>query len=145
MKKYVLICCREREIFVLGVYDTIEMAQLAMDADVKLTLNDIYDEYDDDDDCGIDNYSAWYNGKDNIDWKIEEIQIKAMAKGNLKDLIKVLDAKATISLWQDETTLLFTGKVFELYNNDNFDKSIIGSLFVDFMSGTSVIIKEGLL
>lgn len=91
---FILINCYEREISLIGKYDTIDKARIAMHMDVILAMNetnlsaDWIDEVRDavngqqfndnfcyeDDEMAILSYGAWANfHEDYYDWKIFEI------------------------------------------------------------------------
>ena len=94
MKKFVLMYCREREVSILGTFDSAKEAQDAMNADFrKYHLEDCQMSEEDLnesllDACNIDGNCAWSNGDgNNIDWKIEEIEIDEPMESRSRDML----------------------------------------------------------
>ena len=75
--KYQLIVAYERDISVLGIFDTLEMARKAMVSDMAIAMgcceNELQ-EYENDHECGIETMNAWANEagscRGNMDWSI---------------------------------------------------------------------------
>lgn len=82
MKKYMLVCCVDREIIKMGTFDTEQEAFDKMREDFINIVNPDTDELMEDgtnfDDWGFDETSAWANSPcngdgDDYDWKIVEV------------------------------------------------------------------------
>lgn len=73
--KYLLLNCYEREIGTPELYDSLEEAQEAMRAELIDAMDgvddSVFDEYNEDDDYGLEPTEAWFNHRHgNHDWKI---------------------------------------------------------------------------
>lgn len=56
--------------------------------------------------------------------------------------IKLLDAKARITVWKTETEKIFDGYVYQLYDMTDYNDMYISDLSFDIISGISVMISE---
>ena len=69
---------------------------------------------------------------------------KIMLEKNIRvgTLVKMLDAKTFITLWESEDKCVFNGMVYQLYDRNDFDKHYISYLSFNTLHGVSVMITK---
>ena len=71
--QYMLITANERDIMNIQIFPNIMEAQSRMESELLEKLYGSFDNYDEDDDYGINETSAWSNPGSNWDWTIIEL------------------------------------------------------------------------
>ena len=71
--QYMLITINERDVMNIQIFPNIMEAQNRMESEVLEKLYGSFDNYDEDDDYGINETSAWSNPGSNWDWTIIEL------------------------------------------------------------------------
>jgi hypothetical protein len=77
---FMLLSQNERDLERIQVFPTLEKARQKMKKELLLQLGGSFDGYDEDDDYGLYETSAWSNPRSNWDWTIIQLAVGKMMK-----------------------------------------------------------------